>query len=69
MEGFIRRLRQVILWRPGWTLCSADCRGGVDQDDYNGMPLEEWKVALREDVCNRFGSMPMDLVSAGKSGW
>jgi hypothetical protein len=41
----------------------------MDEDDYNGMPLEKWKAALEKDVEERFGSTPDDLVSAGKPGW
>lgn len=48
-EAFITRLRRMIRWRPEWLLISAEVEGAVDQDDYNGMPVEEWKVALRED--------------------
>lgn len=55
MAGFIRRLKQVILWRLGWPLFSAEGGGAVIQDDYNGMPLEEWKVVLRVDIHDRFG--------------
>ena len=38
-------------------------------EDYNGMPLEKWKVALIKDVEERFGPTPDDLVSAGEAGW
>ncbi|WP_395517447.1 hypothetical protein [Pseudorhizobium flavum] len=39
------------------------------QHDYNGMPLDKWKTALKKDVEARFGPTPDDLVPAGESGW
>src|SRR5690606_24908283 len=39
------------------------------QLDYNGMPLDQWKAALKKDVEARFGPTPDDLVPAGESGW
>lgn len=39
------------------------------QLDYNGMPQDEWKEALKKDVEARFGPTPDDLVPIGESGW
>lgn len=44
-------------------------RSIADVDDYNGMSLEEWKVALMKDVEERFGPTPDNLVSAGDACW
>ncbi|MCJ8507528.1 hypothetical protein MUU53_06325 [Rhizobium lemnae] len=40
-----------------------------DFDDYNGMPLSEWKSALHKDVEERFGPAPDDLRPVGDAGW
>lgn len=39
------------------------------RQDYNGMPLSEWKDALRQDVESRFGQPPEGLVDVGEPGW
>ncbi|MFK4766724.1 hypothetical protein [Rhizobium sp. ZW T2_16] len=39
------------------------------QADYCGIPLDEWKEALRKDVVERFGSAPADLPPKGEPGW
>lgn len=38
-------------------------------DDYNGMGIEEWKAALMQDVQDRFGPTPDDLMAASEAGW
>lgn len=47
----------------------VDSESVPSEPDYNGMPLEAWKAALKKDVETRFGPTPNDLVQAGKSGW
>lgn len=37
--------------------------------DYNGMALEEWKVAVSADLEDHFGPVPSDLVPVGEAGW
>jgi hypothetical protein len=44
-------------------------QSAADRDDYGGMPLDEWKAALKKDVEDRFGPIPKDLKPAGEAGW
>lgn len=44
-------------------------RAAAEEDEYNGMPLDEWKEALKKDVEERFGSIPNDLVATSEAGW
>jgi hypothetical protein len=39
------------------------------EGDYNGMPLDEWKIALTKDVEERFGPAPEKLAPKDKAGW
>jgi hypothetical protein len=41
----------------------------VEQEDYCGVPLDDWKKALRKDVSERFGPIPDDLKPTGEPGW
>lgn len=41
----------------------------ADKDDYNGMPLEQWKAELKKDVEERIGPTPTNLTATGEAGW
>ncbi len=38
-------------------------------DDYGGLDLDDWSAALEQDVIERYGPLPDNLVQVGKSGW
>lgn len=39
------------------------------QEDYNGMDLDVWKLAVTDDVEQRFGAVPSGLKPMGMAGW
>lgn len=48
---------------------SAKATAAAGENDYNGMPLDEWKTALKKDVDERFGPVPDNLIPTGEAGW
>lgn len=43
----------------------------LPSDDYNGMPLEEWKEEIAKDVQDRFGDVIQNATwePMGEAGW
>lgn len=38
-------------------------------EDYGGMPLDEWIEGTQKHLRENFGDMPDDLVPLGEPGW